>query len=136
MVANFSGLLAIATIAIASVAAQAPTSNLLNGACVTNYDASVDYFPQKLNTAEDKATFFTIEYHNNYKTVINHRSGVSYTLVQCGTPAPANADNSTRVREIPVTKVAAMETTAVPYLEVREKKKSAHMTRNFNTREY
>lgn len=54
MVAHFSGLLAIATIAIASVAAQAPTSNLLNGACVTNYDASVDYFPQKLNTGKKK----------------------------------------------------------------------------------
>lgn len=50
MVAKFSSLLAIASIAIASVTAQAPTSNLINGACVTNYDASIDYFPQKLNT--------------------------------------------------------------------------------------
>lgn len=56
----------------------------------------------------------------------NKRSGVSYTLVQCGTPAPANADNSTNLRSVPVTKVAAMETTAVPYLEVIYRKKNSH----------
>lgn len=46
-------LLTIASIAIASVSAQAPTSNLVDGACVTNYDASIDYFPQKLNTGKE-----------------------------------------------------------------------------------
>lgn len=52
MVAKFTSLLAIASIAISSVAAQAPTTNLINGQCVTNYDATVDYFPQKLNTGK------------------------------------------------------------------------------------
>lgn len=52
MVAKFTSLLAIATIAISSVAAQAPTANLKDGQCVTNYDASIDYFPEKLNTCK------------------------------------------------------------------------------------
>lgn len=52
MVAKFTSLLAIATLAISSVAAQAPTANLKDGQCVTNYDASIDYFPEKLNTCK------------------------------------------------------------------------------------
>lgn len=52
MVAKFTSLLAIATIAISSALAQAPTANLKNGQCVTNYDATVDYFPEKLNTCK------------------------------------------------------------------------------------
>ncbi|GAA5803887.1 hypothetical protein HPULCUR_009372 [Helicostylum pulchrum] len=115
---KFFSLLTIASIAIASVSAQAPTSNLVDGACVTNYDASIDYFPQKLNTADDKGTFFSVSYHNNYKIVENHKSGRNYVLVQCGTPAPTGLTNVTEIYNIPVTKVAAMETTAVPYLEL------------------
>ncbi|KAG2234769.1 hypothetical protein INT48_000118 [Thamnidium elegans] len=114
---KFFSLLTIASIAIASVSAQAPTSNLVDGACVTNYDASVDYFPQKLNTADDKGTFFSVSYHNHYKVVENHKSGRKYALVQCGTPAPTGL-NVTEIYTIPVNKVAAMETTAVPYLEL------------------
>jgi hypothetical protein len=49
MVAKFTSLVAIASIAFSSVTAQAPASNLINGQCVTNYDATIDYFPQKLN---------------------------------------------------------------------------------------
>lgn len=52
MVSKFASLLAIATVAISSVATQAPTSNLINGQCVTTYDASIDYFPEKLNTSK------------------------------------------------------------------------------------
>jgi hypothetical protein len=52
MVAQFASLLAIATLAISSIAAQAPTTNLVGGQCVSNYDASIDYFPQKLNTGK------------------------------------------------------------------------------------
>lgn len=68
--------------------------------------------------AEDKASYFDIEYHNNYKIVKNYKSGRTYVLVQCGTPAPTNVNNATEVHEVPVTKAGAMETTVVPYLEV------------------
>jgi hypothetical protein len=46
-------------------------------------------------------------------------------LVQCGTPTPTNLGNTTQVYQIPITKAAVMETTVVPYLEVRKKKKKA-----------
>ncbi|KAL9542589.1 hypothetical protein MBANPS3_008534 [Mucor bainieri] len=118
MVAKIASLLVIATVAISSVAAQAPTANLINGQCVTTYDASVDYFPEKLNTNEDKATYFSIEYHNNYKVVKNSRTGRTYVLVQCGTPAPTDVNNATEIYQVPITKAAAMETTVVPYLEM------------------
>jgi hypothetical protein len=52
MVAQIASLLAIATLAISSVAAQAPTANLVGGQCVSNYDPNIDYFPQKLNTGK------------------------------------------------------------------------------------
>lgn len=53
--AKFFSLLAIASIAIASVSGQAPQANLIDGACVTNYDPTVDYFPQKINTGKHKS---------------------------------------------------------------------------------
>jgi hypothetical protein len=69
--------------------------------------------------ADDKATYFSIEYHNNYKVIENHKTGNTYVLVQCGTPAPTNVTNATEIYNIPITKAAAMETTVVPYLEVK-----------------
>lgn len=69
-------------------------------------------------SGEDKATFFSIEYHNNYKVVKNSRTGRTYVLVQCGTPSPTDVNNATEIYQIPITKAAAMETTVVPYLEV------------------
>ncbi|KAI8642350.1 hypothetical protein BD408DRAFT_183198 [Parasitella parasitica] len=118
MVYKFASLLVIAAAAISSVAAQAPASNLINGQCVTAYNASMDYFPEKLDTNDDKATYFSIEYHNNYKVVKNSRTGRTYVLVQCGTPPPTDVNNATEIYQIPITKAAAMETTVVPYLEM------------------
>jgi hypothetical protein len=55
--------------------------------------------------------------------VENKRTSESIVLVQCGTPAPTNLGNTTQVYQIPITKAAVMETTVVPYLEVRKKNK-------------
>lgn len=57
MASKFASLIAIATLAISSIAAQAPTANLVNGQCVSNYDANIDYFPQKLNTGKYYSRF-------------------------------------------------------------------------------
>ncbi|KAI8348827.1 hypothetical protein EDC96DRAFT_310418 [Choanephora cucurbitarum] len=111
-------LIAIASLAISSIVAQSPSTNYINGQCVQNYDASIDYFPEKLNTANDKGQYFSIEYHNNYKVVNNYRTGHSYVLVQCGTPKPTNVSSTAEIYEIPITKAAAMETSVVPYLEM------------------
>lgn len=134
-----ASLLAIASLVL-SVTAQTPVTNIVQG-CVTNYDATIDYFPEKINagnihvynrkknkdadyiiSADDKANIFSIEYYKNYKVIQNHLNNQSYVLVQCGTPTPSNITNNTEVYQVPITKAGVMETSIVPYLEVKEKK--------------
>jgi iron complex transport system substrate-binding protein len=104
-----------------SFTSLAQDSNLQE--CVTEYDASTDYFPEKASV--DYATGFTVEYFNNYKVVniLNPFPGATeenvfrYVLVQCGTPAPTNLDNAL-VIEVPTNRVIAMSTTFLPHLVV------------------
>jgi iron complex transport system substrate-binding protein len=87
------------------------------GACVTDYDPAVDYFPDKVIV--EYAQGFTVEYHNNYKlvTVVQPWQGaeapIQYLLVQCGTPAPEDVE-AAAVIEVPVQKVVTMSTTFLP----------------------
>ena len=75
--------------ALVPVAAQDATTE-----CVTDYDATVDYFPEKATF--DYAEGVEVEYFNNYKVVrtLEPYPGatepVTYVLVQCGTPRPRN----------------------------------------------
>jgi iron complex transport system substrate-binding protein len=86
-------------------------------ACVTDYDAAVDYFPDKATI--EYAQGFTVEYHNNYKLVTlaqpwqGAEEPIQYMLVQCGTPAPEDVD-AAAVIEVPVQKVVTMSTTFLP----------------------
>ncbi|WP_321430964.1 ABC transporter substrate-binding protein [uncultured Methanolobus sp.] len=84
-----------------------------------NYNASKDYFPDKIDI--EYAQGFSVEYHNNYKmvTVEEPDSDVeySYILVQKGTPVPDH-DSDATVIEIPVESVAALSTTHLPALEI------------------
>jgi iron complex transport system substrate-binding protein len=88
--------------------------------CVTDYDASVDYFPDKVTV--DYAEGFTVEYHNNYKivSVLQPWQGaeqpVNYVLVQCGTPAPEDAGDAV-VIEVPVPTVVSFSTSFLPHLD-------------------
>lgn len=92
--------------------ATAPTSNTTEG-CVTEYDPSIDYFPEKLSLAY--ATGFTVEYFNNYKVVTvlqpypEATEAFRYVLVQCGTPAPTDVGDA-QVMELPVKSIAALST--------------------------
>jgi iron complex transport system substrate-binding protein len=95
-------------------------SNLTEG-CVTHYDASVDYFPDKVEITD--ADGFNVEYFNSYKviSVTNAFSDAplfEYVLVQCGTPAPDAADfpADTQFIEVPTGNVIAMSTTQIPHL--------------------
>lgn len=100
-------------------AAEAPTTNLTDG-CVENYDASVDYFPEKASVSH--ADGFTVEYFNNYKVVtvaapwLGAADSATYVLVQCGTPAPEGFDDAVTI-EVPVTSFVSMSTTYLPYLD-------------------
>ena len=87
--------------------------------CVTDYDATVDYFPDKVTL--DYATGFTVEYHNNYKVVTiaqpwqGAEGAVDYVLVECGTPAPKDV-KAEAVIEVPVKSIVTMSTTFLPHI--------------------
>jgi hypothetical protein len=106
--------------------------------CVTDYSATVDYFPPErraimngASTASDTyfgsagisatmAQDFTIEYHRTFKVLNNLRSGKTYVLRQCGTPEvipdlPASLADAT-VFEVPVKKWATAGSVNMGYL--------------------
>lgn len=88
--------------------------------CVTEFDAAVDYFPDKVETTY--AEGFTVEYFNNYKVVtvvpfVGAEESLTYVLVQCGTPTPEIEADA--VIEVPVTNIVAMSTSILPHLEAQ-----------------
>jgi iron complex transport system substrate-binding protein len=109
-------ILSLTSLALPWVSAQdaAPAAD-----CVTDYDSSMDYFPDKVTV--DYAEGFTVEYHDNYKlvTVVQPWQGaeqpVSYVLVQCGTPAPDDVGDAV-VIEVPVQTVASLSTSFLPHI--------------------
>ncbi|MFQ3661381.1 MAG: ABC transporter substrate-binding protein [Chloroflexaceae bacterium] len=98
---------------------EAPVANLTEG-CVTDYDPTLDYFPEKV-TLQD-ARGWSIEYFNNYKliTVLNPWRDADvqfrYVLVQCGTPTPPDVGDA-QVIEVPVRSIITMSTTHLPHLK-------------------
>ena len=88
--------------------------------CVREYDASVDYFPNKLQP--QYATGFTVEYHNSYKKVEGPDIG-TIVLYQCGTPPPDAAAlgvddiSAVTMLSIPLTRVALLSTSQIPFIE-------------------
>ncbi|MFN8490428.1 MAG: ABC transporter substrate-binding protein [Caldilineaceae bacterium] len=101
-----------------TVAATAPTTNLDD--CVTNYDAKIDYFPEKIKLTHTSG--FSVEYHNNYKVVTvktpwqGAKAPLQYALVQCGTPAPADFKKE-QIIDVPVKRFVSMSTTYLPFLD-------------------
>jgi cobalamin transport system substrate-binding protein len=99
--------------------AVAQDTNLLDS-CVTTYDASVDYFPEKVTV--EKAEGFSLVYHNNYKVITlktpwqDAEKPLTYVLVQCGTPIPESLVAPTAVIEVPVKTVVSMFTSVLPAL--------------------
>ncbi|MBZ0296782.1 MAG: ABC transporter substrate-binding protein [Anaerolineae bacterium] len=91
-------------------------------ACVENYDADVDYFPDKVEA--EYSTGWIVEYFNNYKLVTMltpwpgsaPEDAIQYVLVECGTPVPEGYDNA-QVIEIPAGDVIALSTTYLPHLQ-------------------
>ncbi|KAG0251610.1 hypothetical protein BG011_007498 [Mortierella polycephala] len=93
---------------------------------VGDYDATVDYFPEK--TTVDDAALFSVRYEKNYKIVTSSAAGSSkvntYVLTHCGTPAPDASlfANNTVFVTVPVTNAASIATTAVAFLEMLGKR--------------
>ncbi|AFZ04099.1 ABC transporter substrate-binding protein [Calothrix sp. PCC 6303] len=95
----------------------------LNPACIQQYDANRDYFPDKVTIT--RAQGFTVEYHKNYKVItINNpwkdaKTGFKYVLVQCGTPTPKDIlenNKNAQVITVPVNSVVSLSTTHLPHL--------------------
>lgn len=116
----FLSAVVIGLLGLPLFAQQAP-ANILEG-CVAEYDAAADYFPQKATV--DYASGFTVEYFGSYKLVrvvspfpgAAPEDGLTYALVQCGTPVPADLPADARVIEVPVDRVITMSTTFLPHL--------------------
>ena len=90
-------------------------------ACVEDFAAGVDYFPEKATV--ELASGFEVEYFDHYKVVTVRQpwrdappaASETYLLLQCGTPAPAGYEEATII-EVPVSRFAALSTTYLPYL--------------------
>ncbi|KAJ2454058.1 hypothetical protein EV183_001781 [Coemansia sp. RSA 2336] len=94
--------------------------------CVSSYDESKDYFPDKVQVKYGAG--FDIVYKGNAKYIRNNISGENYVLYQCGTPAPADvkatpADslqvgNWTKIAAVPGTKIVLDSAPASAIIEM------------------
>ncbi len=121
-------LMMIALLAASAAAQDAPSAvqaaNISDG-CVTEYDASVDYFPHKATVSN--AEGFAISYYNNYKVILINQpylnAGIrfEYVLVQCGTPLPEVIQGvetiGFQVIEVPIQSVVTLSPTLLFNLE-------------------
>ncbi|KAJ3293156.1 hypothetical protein HDU79_000673 [Rhizoclosmatium sp. JEL0117] len=106
-----------------SVAAQAPSTNLQG--CVTKYDASIDYFPEKIDSAN--LTNLAYTYNKSYKTIVNSFSNETVVLYQCGTPKP-DVPGAAQIISVPIQNLTTASTTIVTYLELLGKRSAIKHT--------
>ncbi len=104
-------------LAVPTLAQDAPADVVnLTDSCVTDYDPTVDYFPNKAEITD--AVNFNVEYFKNYKvvTVQGGMETYDFVLVQCGTPAPDGADfpEGTQFIEVPTGDLISLSTTFLP----------------------
>lgn len=106
-------------------AAQRPApriaaANLTTG-CVERFDATAEYFPDKV--AIEDAVNFSVQYRRSYKVVTIKEAyaggpGERYVLAQCGTPAPRLEGElaGAQVVSVPVASLFAFSTTHLSLL--------------------
>jgi iron complex transport system substrate-binding protein len=99
-------------------AAAPPITNLTEG-CVTAFDPTLDYFPEKVALIHTMG--FTIEYFKSYKliTVPSPFPGgepQTYLLVQCGAPIPTGVTADQTI-EVPVKSIVTTSTTFLTTLD-------------------
>ena len=105
----------------ASSAGGAPRLANITRGCIDQFDASADYFPDKV--AIEDATNFTVEYRGSYKVVTLDEAYAGgpperYVLVQCGAPAPPLTGPlaGAQVVSVPIRTLFAFSTTHFPLL--------------------
>ncbi len=113
-------LLASCTAAPAATpAASAPAASAAG--CIERYDASTDYFPDKVEVSD--ARNFSVTYHGSYKVVAVPQPtpgapATVYVLVQCGAPTPDLTGDlaGAQAVQIPVARVATSSSTQIASL--------------------
>jgi iron complex transport system substrate-binding protein len=127
MAARHATCASFGAVALCSVIAAAPTlesraatSNLTTG-CVEKFDASADYFPDKV--AVEDAANFSVEYRRSYKVVTVKEANAGgpaerYVLVQCGVPAPRleGVLAGAQIATVPIASLYSASTTHLPLL--------------------
>jgi len=116
-----SGILFGAALMAGTALAEAPTANLADG-CVTAFDRTADYFPDKVTV--EHADGFTVAYFDTYKlvTVAEPFQGgapETYVLLQCGAPEPELVGDlaGATVVQVPVATIFSASATHNPMLE-------------------
>ncbi|KAJ2557969.1 hypothetical protein EV175_001029 [Coemansia sp. RSA 1933] len=114
---------AVALLAAASIFPAGVAGN--ESTCVSSYDPSKDYFPDKVQSKYGSG--FEITYAGNAKYIRNNIANENYVLYQCGTPVPKGvtatpADslqvgNWTKVAAVPGTKVVLSSAPASAIIE-------------------
>ena len=101
--------------------AQSLASNIREGCARAPFEASADYFPDKLHLED--ATNFRVEYRRSFKVVTvrdANPGGVPavYVLVQCGTPPPRllGALSGAQIINVPVASIFVASATHLPLL--------------------
>jgi iron complex transport system substrate-binding protein len=119
-----TSLTVVATLAVCVsvgvLVGAARPANVTHG-CVDRFDASVDYFPDKVTI--DDARNFSVEYRRSFKVVTMREPypggpAERYILLQCGAPAPALTGDlaGAQVVRVPIASLYSASTTHLPLL--------------------
>ena len=102
------------------IPASALDGNIKDG-CVSDFDADVDYFPDKIELRH--AEKLTVSYHKHYKVVtvsdaFDSAPSFVYALVQCGAPMPDEGilPAEAQVISVPAGNLISLSTTQLPPL--------------------
>lgn len=122
MLKRFSLILLIMSFVFPVFAQDSTMTANLTDECVTEYDESVDYFPEKAEV--EYAEGFTVEYFDNYKVVtivpwVGAEETRTYVLVQCGTDAPDDIE-ADAVVTVPVERIVTLSTTILPHIVAQD----------------
>ncbi|MDZ7874038.1 MAG: ABC transporter substrate-binding protein [Rhizobium sp.] len=137
---TFTAAFAALILSAVSHGAQAQTAVAPDNsaACVETFDASADYFPNKVTAQHSK--LWSVSYHGNYKvvTVADTESKTDawlrYVLVQCGTPTPELKDDlaGALVVQIPAKRVMVAHRNALAMIdELGQLKSVVGVTKQF-----
>mmetsp|Transcript_55631 Transcript_55631/g.107320 ORF Transcript_55631/g.107320 Transcript_55631/m.107320 type:complete len:495 (+) Transcript_55631:123-1607(+) len=126
MLASSSGL--ILCMLVAACSAEGPRNIVCGGCCAVPYNASHDYFPNKVTPDFSKG--FSVKYYPSYKVVTIQRTQEQYVLFQRGTPQPEfNFGNlKGAFITVPIERAAVLSNAYFNYFELLGERRSIVVT--------